>query len=330
MEKQMKPALVEVAVAIVFFNRDDSLKDVFARVREARPSELFLIQDGARAGRESDPQDIENCRKIFDDIDWECSVYKNYAEENMGCGRRVSSGISWVFEHTDRAVILEDDCVIEPTFIRFAAELLDKYKDDTRVTMISGLNHFENWDCAPYSYFFTKTGAIAAWATWKRVWDQFDFCVSDFNNPYNQKMLAESFHHKRAAKARMKNWASIYEKGKNKEYIKYWGPQFGYLKYKLGGLCIVPAHTLSSNVGVSAKATFSGAGLEFMKKPMRQWFFQKTRPMEFPLVHPEVMQTDVDYDNLYYNITYPNQIRNFVTKGYYYCKRKIYKIFSCK
>ena len=326
MSQLLKPALVDAAVAIVFFNRDDSLRDVFARVREARPSQLFLIQDGARAARESDPQDMESCRKIFDDIDWECTVHKNFAEENMGCGRRVSSGISWVFEHTDRAIILEDDCIIEPTFIRFAAELLEKYKDDTRVTMISALNHFEEWDCAPYSYFFTHTGAIAAWATWKRVWDQFDFSVSDIENTYDQKLLTESFHHKYAARARMAVWKSVNEKAKAGEPIRYWGEQFGYLKYKLGGLCIVPSHSLSSNVGVNSKATFSGSGLEFMYKPMRQWFFQKTRPMEFPLVHPNVFQTDVDYDQLYYSTTYKNTFQKFCIKGYYYCKRKVYKV----
>lgn len=325
MDKELKPALVNIAVAVIFFNRTDSLKEVFEQIQRARPSELYLIQDGGREGREADQEDIRQCRKIFDDINWECQVHKNFAEKNMGCGRRVSTGINWVFEHVDKAIILEDDCIIEPSFIAFAAELLDKYENDERITMISALNHFEEWNCGNKSYFFTKTGAIAAWATWKRVWNQFDFYISDFGNPYNQKIIAESFHHKHAAKARIKNWKEIYEKGKNGEKIKYWGPQFGYLKYKLGGVCIVPSHSLSSNVGINEKATFSGAGLEFMYKPMRQWFFQKTRPMEFPLSHPDIIQTDVDYDKRYYDITYPNGIARFIRKSYYFLKREIYK-----
>lgn len=227
----------------------------------------------------------------------------------------------------DRAVIIEDDCVIEPTYFNFCAELLEKYKDDERVMMISGLNHFGDWDCGGNSYFFTQTGAIAAWATWKRVWDQFDFNISDFGDTYNQKLIADSFHHKRAAKARMANWQSIYEKGQKGEYIRYWGPQFGYVKYKSGGMCIVPSHSLSSNVGVNAKATFSGAGLEFMKKSMRGWFFQKTRPMEFPLVHPTVMRIDTQYDKKYYDISFPNRATAFFTRAYYFVKRTIYKVF---
>lgn len=325
----MEKSLIDIPVALIFFNRDDTLRDVFEQVRKAKPSKLFLIQDGARASRPDDSEGIAACRAVVENIDWECEVYKNYSEENLGCGRRVSSGISWVFESVDRAVILEDDCIVEPTFFRFCDELLEKYKDDERVCMISALNHFGDWDCGDNSYFFAKTGAIAAWATWKRVWDQFDFKMEDFNDAYAQKVLAESFHHSRAAKARMKNWQEIYAKGQQDgANIRYWGPQFGFLKYRSTALAIIPAHSLSSNVGVGAKATFSGAGAEFMKKSMRSWFFQKTRPMEFPLHHPATVLPDVEYDRKYYDITYPTPLVSFVTRIFYFCKRKLYSLFK--
>lgn len=125
------------------------------------------------------------------------------------------------FENVESAIILEDDCVIEPSFIRFAAELLEKYKDDERVTMISGLNHFENWNCGKNSYFFTRTGAIAAWATWRRVWSKYDFNISDFGDAYNRKVLFESFNHKRAAKARINTWRSIYEKRAEAKHLTF-------------------------------------------------------------------------------------------------------------
>ena len=324
----MKKSLVDVPVALVFFNRDDTLKDVFEQVKKARPSKLFLIQDGARANRQDDVEGIEACRKVVEDIDWECEVYKNYSDTNLGCGRRVSSGISWVFESVDRAIILEDDCIIEPTFINFCDELLEKYKDDERVCMISALNHFCDWDCGDSSYFFAKTGAIAAWATWKRVWNDFDFKIEMFNDSYVQKVMSESFNHKRAARARLKNWQNIYDLGQKDGNIRYWGPQFGFIKYKTSALAIIPSHTLSSNVGVGAKATFSGSGAEFMKKSMRSWFFQKTRPMEFPLVHPKAMLPDTEYDKKYYDITYPNKLVGFVTKVFYFYKRKFYLLIK--
>lgn len=324
----MEKYLVDIPVALIFFNRDDTLKSVFEQVRKAKPSKLFLIQDGARENREDDIEGIAACRKVVENVDWECEIYKNYSEENLGCGRRVSSGISWVFESVDRAIILEDDCVIEPTFINFCDELLEKYKDDERVAMISALNHFVDWDCGDNSYFFAKTGAIAAWATWKRVWDNFDFTIKDYNDDYVKKVIKSSFNHKYAANARMKNWQSIYERGQKGEKIRYWGPQFGFLKYRTSALSIVPSHTLSSNVGVGPKATFSGMGAEFMQKSMRPWFFQKTRPMEFPLKHPVTILPDCEYDKKYYDITYPNPIVGFITKAFYFCKRKLYSMLK--
>lgn len=324
----MKKSLLDIPVALIFFNRDDSLKLVFEQVRIARPSKLFLIQDGARDDRDDDIEGIAACRKVVENIDWECEVYKNYSNVNLGCGHRVSSGISWAFEHTDRLVILEDDCVIEPTFINFCCELLEKYKNDNRIRMISALNHFCDWDCGDNSYFFSKCGAIAAWATWKRVWDEFDFEIKDFNNEYSLKLIKDSFGHKRAAKYSIKLWREVSRKVIAGEKIRFWGPQFGFLSYQSATVAIIPSHTLSSNVGVGAKATFSGGGAEFMKKSMRNWFFQKTRPMEFPLKHPTTVLPDVDYDTKYYNITYPNPIVRFVTRVFYFCKRKIYTILK--
>ena len=322
LEVSVKNSLVDVPVALIFFNRDDTLKFVFEKVKEARPSKLFLIQDGPRKDR-NDEEGIENCRKIVEDIDWDCEVYKNYSQENLGCGKRVSSGISWAFEYVDRLVIIEDDCVVEPTFFDFSKELLEKYKDDKRVYMISALNHFEKWDCCGNSYCFTTTGAIAAWATWKRVWEGFDLLISDFEDGYVQKTLKETFHYKRAAKTDMRTWGKVYKMGKEGQRIRFWGPQFSYLKYKNGGLSIVPSHSLSCNIGVGAKATFSGGGLNFMRKSIRKWFFQKTYPMKFPLKHPKAVLPDVKYDEKYYNISYPNFFVKFVSRVYYYIKRKL-------
>lgn len=326
----MKEFLIDVPVALIFFNRPDTLEKVFERIKQARPSELFLIQDGARQGRQDDEKNIQLCRKIVEETDWNCEIHKNYSEENMGCGRRVSSGISWAFEQADRLIIIEDDCLVEPTFFNFCEELLEKYKDDERMTMISALNHFGSWDCGGNSYFFAQTAAIAAWATWKRVWDNFDLKLSDYNNDYNRKLLAMSIGHKSAAKSRTKAWQKVSQTAKNEETIKSWGPQFGCLKYQLGGMDIIPSHSLSCNIGVDAQATFSGANIKCMRRSLRPMFFQVTKPIQFPLIHPTAFIPDIEYDRKNQNAQYPDPFFNFFSRGYYYIKRKIYRIFHIK
>lgn len=79
----MKPFLVDVPVLILFFNRPQQLSQVFEQVRNARPSKLFLYQDGPRG--EHDLPGIKACREVTDQIDWDCEVHRMYQEKNYGC-----------------------------------------------------------------------------------------------------------------------------------------------------------------------------------------------------------------------------------------------------
>ena len=79
----MEPFKTDIAVAMIFFNRPNTLKTVFESVREARPSKLYLIQDGARANHPEDVENIAKCRGIVNNIDWECEVIRDYSDVNL-------------------------------------------------------------------------------------------------------------------------------------------------------------------------------------------------------------------------------------------------------
>ena len=119
----MNKSKIDVPVFLIFFNRPDSFSKVFEAVREARPSKLFLACDGAREGNETDTFNSNLCKSIAENVDWECEVYKNYSDVNLGCGMRMYSGIKWAFEYVDRLIILEDDCVPHNDFFTFCYEL---------------------------------------------------------------------------------------------------------------------------------------------------------------------------------------------------------------
>ena len=137
----MKNALVDVAVLILFFNRPNQLSQVFEQVKKARPSRLFLYQDGPR--NEKDLPGIEACRKVVADIDWECEVHRLYQTRNYGCDPSEYISQKWAFSMADKCIVLEDDDVPSVSFFRFCKELLDKYENDTRISMIAGFNHEE-------------------------------------------------------------------------------------------------------------------------------------------------------------------------------------------
>ena len=134
----MKEALVDVSVLILFFNRPNQLGQVFEQVKKARPSRLFLYQDGPRG--EKDMPGILACREVVSDIDWECEVHKLYQEKNYGCDPSEFISQKWAFSMSDKCIVLEDDDIPSICFFHFCKEMLDRYEHDTRITMISGFN----------------------------------------------------------------------------------------------------------------------------------------------------------------------------------------------
>ena len=135
----------EVPVLLIFFCRDEVLRQVFECVKKVKPTKLYLYQDGAR--RESDMPGIQACRDIVSQVDWECKVHTFYQDKNVGCDPSEYIAQKWMFEKEDRGIVLEDDDVVSDSFFYFCEELLEKYKDDERINMICGMNHL-----GPVSY----------------------------------------------------------------------------------------------------------------------------------------------------------------------------------
>lgn len=291
------------AVALIFFNRADTFKMVFEAVRKAKPRELFLIQDGAREGNSADPAGIKACREVAENVDWVCNVHKNYADTNLGCGIRPSSGISWVFEHVDRAIILEDDCVPCESFFAYCEELLERYKNDERIAYISGLNHFESWDCGKSSYLFAKTGAIWGWATWKRAWDRYDYYVKGYDDPYMRKLYSYQITNRIAAKKRLKSLEKVYQSIRSHEKLSYWDFQWGFVKYTQNQLVIVPKQNQICNVGVGTASTHAQMVTSTQYRKYKSFNFIPTADLKFPLVHPNYCLCDEEYDRMVYACT---------------------------
>lgn len=292
-----KDFLVDVPVLLIFFNRPSSFQQVFEKVKEARPSKIFLACDGARNNVDDDKEKIAMCKSIAEDIDWNCELYKNYSEENIGCGMRPQTAIGWALSNVDRIVILEDDCVPEISFFNYMAELLEKYKDDERIGMISGLNHLCSWDCGSYDYCFTKTGAIWGWGTWKRVWDKYDYSVSAIKDPYTERLLRETFRSKVEKKKRIRSWKNANKLVESNTKISYWDIQFGFVKHSQSYLAIVPKNNLINNIGIGTDSTHA------MKVSHKKWkrgilHFIPVTKMETPMNHPQFVIRDFEYDRI--------------------------------
>ena len=308
----MQRAKLDLAVLLIFFARPNTLSEVFAKVKQARPSKLFLACDGPRDGREDERARVEECKKIVSDIDWECEVYTNYSEENQGCGKGPRNAITWAFSHVDKLVILEDDCVADDSLFPFMQEMLDRYETDERVGLISGFNHMKNWDCGGYSYCFTKCGATLGWGTWKRVWDKYDYYLSNAKDEYLQSLLMSEFDSERIARMRVGDWKRAARETKEKK-VNYWDIQFGFLKYSQSLLTIVPKNNLIYNIGVGAGSTHTENAKKTQWRPGKI-LFMPTESLDFPLTHPDFVVCDRQYDDATFKILYPSRLKKICRK----------------
>jgi hypothetical protein len=271
------------AVALFIFNRPDVTRRVFEEIRRARPTTLLVVGDGPRAGY---PGDVENCaaaRAVLTEVDWECEVVTNYAEVNMGCKARVSSGLHWVFGEVEEAIILEDDCVPHPTFFRYCQELLERHRYDDRVFHISG-DHFRFvGERNRYSYYFSRYNFIWGWASWRRAWKHYDVNMRLWPEIRDGKRLDGFFGDREMARQFTEPFQRVYE-----GEIDTWDYQWGFAMWAHGGLSIRPSVNLISNVGFGAGATNTTATSTSANLP--------TEAMKFPLRHPPFMMRDAYED----------------------------------
>lgn len=285
------PYRIDVPVLLIFFNRPGCFSKVFEQVKKARPSQLFLYQDGAREGNEKDTEGVAKCREIALDIDWDCDVHTKFQERNYGCDPSEYIAQKWAFEHVDRCIILEDDDVPSQSFFPFCKELLERYKDDQRINMICGMNNLETWD-TPYSYLFTETGSIWGWATWKRVVDEWEPNYDILDDEYNLELLHRYFDAQNANfDKRIKVWQANRKSG-----VEHYETILGVNQYLENRLNIVPSKNLIINVGNSPEgSTHSMSSLELIPKGLRRIYTMNTYELDGPLSHPKYVINDVEF-----------------------------------
>ena len=289
----MNPAKIDVSVLILFFNRPEQLSQVFEQVRQARPARLFLYQDGPRGER--DMPGIEACRKVVEEIDWECEVHRKYQERNYGCDPSEYLSQKWAFSLTDKCIVLEDDDVPSQSFFPFCKELLDRYEDDPRVAMICGFNEDEVTPHCSDSYFFTSIFAIWGWASWRRVIDQWEGDYAFLDDKENMKRLEELSRQRRYRKDFIPMCRNHRATGKEYYESIFWASMLLHSQ-----LAIMPQKNMVNNLGLTADSTHFGGSIDTTPRAYRRIFTMQRHEMDFPLRHPRYLIEDVSYKERLY------------------------------
>jgi len=244
----MEKKIIKTPVLLIAFNRPDTTENVFQKIREAQPQKLYVAVDGARASKPGENKLVEKVRQIVNNVDWKCDVKYRFLDNNVGCGFGPASAISWAFETEEQLIILEDDCVPALPFFSYCETLLNEYKDDTRVWLISGRSHHASYPMfKKYDYIFTYWGHTWGWATWKRCWKHFDIEMTDFPIFMDEGGFRNIFNNSRIVKHFKKNYTTYYNDSKLKTHA--WDFQWVYTRLKNRGLCIIPSKNLIHNIG---------------------------------------------------------------------------------
>ncbi len=284
----------DVNVLLIFFTRADVFEKCFEAVRAVKPRRLLLWQDGPRENRPDDIENIEKCRKIAENIDWDCEVHKCYNEKNYGCDPSTFYAHKWAFSIVDKLIVLEDDVVASSDFFRFCKELLDKYENDERIARICGMNEIKNFKCED-SYFFSKIGSVWGWATWKRVADTWDEDYS-FLADENAMSLIRNY---RSGDRSYPHYEEVC-KGHKTEGVPHWETIQTYARYFNSQLNITPAKNLVKNIGLGEESTHSKTEIQCLPKQIREAFYCDAESLEFPLRHPKYVIDNVEYKNQLY------------------------------
>ena len=259
-------------VAFIIFNRPDTTARVFDAIAKARPPKLLVIADGARTHRAGEAQRCAQTRAIIDRVDWDCEVLTNYADTNLGCKVRVSSGLDWVFEQVPEAIILEDDCLPDPSFFQFCQEMLVRYRDDARIGMVSGDNFQFGQRHGDASYYFSRYPHIWGWASWRRAWQHYDVTAAQWPALRDQGLLDALL----AEPAERAFWAHCFQ-GVFEARIDTWDYQWTLAHWAQGLLSVLPAVNLISNIGFGAGATHTRGASIYADMPVAA--------LDFPLRH---------------------------------------------
>jgi len=238
------------AVAIFIYRRPLLVRGLLDRLRVARPKKIWIIADGPSTGRGAEEEAL--CREARQEaeqgVTWPCTVQKVYAESNLGIRQRIETGLDEVFRHETEAIILEEDCHPGPDFFPFCEEMLARYRDQPQIAGISGNCYLPEEAVLESSYFYTRYLHIWGWATWARVWRDYDRSVLFWGRNGFRSYFPES----RADEQRY--WNRIFQRVAGGKIETWDYPLLAFL-WSRGLLAVNPAQNLVENLGIGAGAT---------------------------------------------------------------------------
>lgn len=273
-------------VLLIAFVRPDLLDEALDGLRRGPVRRVFLALDGPRPDRPGDAAAIDACealvRSAFAGV---VPVEVLRRDTNLGMKRSCTSAIDWFLARVGEGIIIEEDCVVDPSFLRFAGELLHRYRTDERVMGICGGLPSGAPGIPDASYGFVRNFGVWGWATWERAWRHNDPDLAGVSDAEIDAVLRRQPD---TSTTFRRFWAHLIRACRDGRDPN-WDFPWTYSAWRNGGLFIRPDRNLVSNIGHDERAAQTTA-------PDPRLSRVPTAPMTFPLRHPPEITHDAAFD----------------------------------
>lgn len=218
---------------------------------ECIDSELYVFMDEARNDSEAD--DVEKVRALFDDLKGFKTIHPFPARMNKGMAKSVIDGVTKVLSENEDVIVLEDDLVVAPDFLSFMNASIDAYRNREDIWSISGytpaLREIEQYERS--GVFLVPRAQCWGWATWRDRWESVDWEVGDFN------YLARSKKRRKAFDMGGNDLFRTLEM-ERRERIESWAVRWAYAASKQKKWTVNPMLSKVQNIGLKSSTSHVG------------------------------------------------------------------------
>lgn len=303
-------------IVMFVYNRADHFLQTYNALvlcEEAKESELFIFSDGAK--NESAKEKVEQVRTAVrekkDAGDFR-SVTVTESPVNKGLAASVIAGVTQVIEKYGRVIVVEDDCVVSPHFLKFMNMALDCYESSPNIGAIAGYAPQIEFPADYTADVFTAYRSCSwTWATWKRSWQGVDWELENISDFYKSPVLIKKLNANGSDR-----FLRLYRQTKGNG--SSWSVRFGAHLVKNNQLTVYPRFSYNSNIGCDESGVHSKAD---DAKKMR---------VDLSKAIPDPVLTDVEIDGRiqkimkkHYSYGFVSEIKKFIATALIVAKERL-------
>lgn len=248
-------------IVLFVYNRPDHTRQTIEALQAnylADESELFIYSDAASNVRLK--PNVELVRKYVMQVGGFKNVVVTCRDRNWGLAESIIDGVTTVISKHGKIIVLEDDLVTSPYFLKFLNEALETYASDTRIMSISGYNHPGKIMRFPETYredvWLSLRNSSWGWGTWADRWEKVDWQVKDYADFTRNTALKEGFNQGGEDLCAMLDQQMRGE-------INSWAIRFSYAHFKSGSYSLCPVKSYVKNIGHDGTGTHCGKSSNF-------------------------------------------------------------------